>query len=128
MKFRKIFYGWWIVAAVFFISAFANDVVFQSFTAVFEPIAAEFKWSYAKMSFAASRRGFETPFLGPLVGFLFDRYGPRSLPSGPGPTYRNKLRRTAGFKRPGFLAYIAGIYVPLSGREFSHNAHHTISQ
>ena len=64
---------------VFLISAYANGVVFYSFTAVLEPIVKEFKWSYAQVSFAASIRGFETSFLGPLVGFLFDRFGPRRL-------------------------------------------------
>ena len=79
MKKRKIFYGWWILVSVFFISAYANGVVFYSFTAVLEPIVKGFGWSYAQVSFAASIRGFETSFLGPLVGFLFDRYGPRWL-------------------------------------------------
>jgi MFS family permease len=79
MKKRKFFFGWWIVVAVFFISAYANGVVFYSFTAVFEPIAKDLGLSYAQVSFAASIRGFETSFLGPLVGFLFDRFGPRRL-------------------------------------------------
>jgi MFS family permease len=79
MKKRKIFYGWWVVFAVFFISAYANGVVFYSFTAVFEPIIKDLDFSYTQVSFAASIRGFETSFLGPLVGFLFDRFGPRRL-------------------------------------------------
>ena len=79
MKKGKLFYGWWIVVAVFFISAYANGVIFYSFTAIFEPIAKDLNLSYAQVSFAASIRGFETSFLGPLVGFLFDRYGPRKL-------------------------------------------------
>jgi sugar phosphate permease len=79
MKKGKVFYGWWIVVAVFFISAYANGVVFYSFTAVLEPIVKEFSWTYARVSLAASIRGFETSFLGPLLGILFDRYGPRRL-------------------------------------------------
>ncbi len=79
MKNLKIFYGWWIVVAAFFISAYANGVVTFSFTAVLEPIIKEFKWSYARTSFAASIRGFETSLLGPLIGILFDRFGPRRL-------------------------------------------------
>jgi sugar phosphate permease len=79
MKKPEIFYGWWIVFAVFAISAYANGVVFYSFTAVLEPIVKEFGWSYAKASFAASIRGFETSFLGPLMGLMFDRFGPRRL-------------------------------------------------
>jgi MFS family permease len=79
MKNRKIFYGWWIVVAVFLISAYANGSVFYSFTAILEPIVKEFGWSYARTSLAASIRGFETSFLGPLIGYLFDRFGPRRL-------------------------------------------------
>ncbi|MBN2063122.1 MAG: MFS transporter [Deltaproteobacteria bacterium] len=79
MKKPEIFYGWWIVFAVFFISAYANGVVFYSFTAILEPLVKEFGWSYARASFAASIRGFETSFLGPLIGVLFDRFGPRRL-------------------------------------------------
>jgi sugar phosphate permease len=79
MKKTKVFYGWWIVTAIFFISAYANGVVFYSFTAVLEPIVEEFGWSYAQVSFAASIRGFETGIVGPVVGLLFDRFGPRKL-------------------------------------------------
>ncbi len=79
MKKPKIFYGWWIVGAVFLIPAYANGVVFYSFTAVLEPLVREFGWSYARASAAASIRGFETSLLGPLVGILFDRFGPRRL-------------------------------------------------
>jgi sugar phosphate permease len=79
MKKHRIFYGWWIVSAIFAIAGFANGVVFYSFTAVLEPIVKEFGWSYAKASFAASIRGFEASFLSPLLGILFDRFGPRRL-------------------------------------------------
>jgi MFS family permease len=79
MKKHRIFYGWWVLAAVFLISGYANGVVFYSFTAMLEPITKELGWSYARASFAASIRGFESSFLGPLVGFLFDRFGPRKL-------------------------------------------------
>jgi sugar phosphate permease len=79
MKKCKLFYGWWIVVAAFFISAYANGVVFYSFTAIFEPVVKDLGLSYTQVSFAASIRGFETSFLGPLVGFLFDRFGPRRL-------------------------------------------------
>jgi sugar phosphate permease len=84
MKKPQIFYGWWIVTAVFFIAAYANGVVFYSFTAVLEPIVKEFGWSYTQASFAASIRGFETSFIAPLVGIMFDRFGPRKLIFGGG--------------------------------------------
>jgi MFS family permease len=79
MKKPKIFYGWWIVAAVFLIAAYANGIVVYSFTAVLEPIVDKFGWSFTQVSFAASIRGVESAFLAPVIGFLFDRLGPRRL-------------------------------------------------
>jgi len=79
MKKSRIFYGWWIVGALFFITAYASGVIFYGFTALLEPLINEFGWSYAQVSVAASLRGLETGLLVPLVGFLIDRFGPRKL-------------------------------------------------
>ena len=76
---RRVFYGWWIVVACFFISLYTGGVVFYGFTAFFEPLADKFHWSYAQISFAASLRGLEAGLLAPLVGMLVDRWGPRRL-------------------------------------------------
>jgi len=76
---KKIFYGWWIVLACFFIGLYVGGVVFYGFTAFFEPIREEFGWSYTQISFAASLRGLEMGFIAPLVGFLVDRFGSRKL-------------------------------------------------
>ncbi|MFC1894243.1 MFS transporter [Chloroflexota bacterium] len=76
---HRVFYGWWIVAACFLISAYFSGVVGSGFTAFFEPIATDLGWSYAQVSIAASIRGFEAGLLAPLLGFLIDRYGARRL-------------------------------------------------
>jgi sugar phosphate permease len=78
-KQHRIFYGWWIVGALFFIAAYTAGIAFFCFTAILDPIASEFGWSYAQISFAASLRGIETGLLSPLVGWLIDRWGPRKL-------------------------------------------------
>jgi MFS family permease len=78
-KNHKVFYGWWIVAAGFFIAVYIGGFIHFGFTAVFEPIASDFGWSYAQISFAASLRGLQTSFLAPVVGLLMDRWGPRRL-------------------------------------------------
>jgi sugar phosphate permease len=75
----QVFYGWWIVAACFLIALYTAGVIFYGFTAIFEPVAAEFGWSYAQISFAASIRGVEAGLLAPFVGILVDRWGPRRL-------------------------------------------------
>ena len=74
-----IFYGWWIVTACLCINMYTGGVVFFGFTAVFEPIANEFGWSYAQISLAASLRGFEMGLLSPIIGLLVDRWGPKRL-------------------------------------------------
>jgi len=76
---RRVFYGWWIVAACFFISLYTGGVIFYGFTAFFEPLVDRFHWSYAQVSFAASLRGMEAGLLAPLVGILVDRWGSRRL-------------------------------------------------
>ena len=79
MKEHKIFYGYWIVAAVFIISAYVTGVIASGFTVIFEPIADDLGWSYASVSIAASIRGLEVGLLAPIVGMFFDRLGPRRL-------------------------------------------------
>ena len=83
-KHPKIFYGWYIVGASGLIAIYAHGVIGFGFTAVFEPIAEEFGWSYAQISLAASLRGFEVGLLAPLIGLLVDRWGPRRLIFGGG--------------------------------------------
>jgi MFS family permease len=78
-KDHKVFYGWWIVGAGFLIAMYVSGFINFSFTAVFEPIASDFGWSYAQVSFAASLRGLETGILAPIVGSLIYRWGPRRL-------------------------------------------------
>lgn len=75
----KVFYGWWVVGACFFIALYMGGIIFYGFTAIFEPIANELGWSYTQISFAASLRGLEISLLAPLLGMLTDRWGPRRL-------------------------------------------------
>lgn len=76
---KKIFYGWWIVAACFFISMYISAAFTFGFTALFEPIVQEFGWSYTQVAFAASLRGIEAGIFAPLVGLFVDRWGARKL-------------------------------------------------
>lgn len=78
-KQTRVFFGWYIVGACVLITLYTGGVVHFGFTAVFEPIAEEFNWSYAQISLAFSLRGLEMGLLAPFMGFLVDRYGPRKL-------------------------------------------------
>jgi len=75
----KVFYGWWVVGASFFIALYVAGVIFYGFTAIFEPIASELGWSYTQISLAASLRGIETGLLSPFLGIMADRWGTRRL-------------------------------------------------
>lgn len=59
---------------------YTGGIVNFGFTAIFGPVADEFHWSYAQISWASSLLGFEVGLLGgPVMGFLVDRWGPRKL-------------------------------------------------
>ncbi len=75
----RVFYGWYIVAASLVNLLYSGGVAHFGFTAVFEPIANEFKWSYAQISLASSLRGLEMGLLAPVVGFLVDKWGPKKM-------------------------------------------------
>lgn len=74
-----VFYGWYIVGACLLIAFYTAGVIHFGFTAVIEPIAEEFGWSYAQISLAASLRGLEVGLLAPVMGILVDRLGPRRI-------------------------------------------------
>lgn len=74
----RLFYGWWIIGALFFISGYMNGIIFLGFTAIFEPIAYEYSWSYAQVSFGASMC-MMAGLLSPLIGVSVDRWGPRKI-------------------------------------------------
>jgi MFS family permease len=76
---KSVFYGWWITLACSLIGLYVAGAIFFGFTAFFEPIAAEFSWSYTQISFAVSLRGLEMGIFAPLVGFLADYFGPRKV-------------------------------------------------
>ena len=79
VKIKKVFFGWWIVAILVLISAYFVGILYFSFTALIDPIVAEFGWTYAQVSFAMSLRAMEMGLLAPVVGILIDRFGSRKL-------------------------------------------------
>jgi len=73
----KVFYGWWIVAASFVLFTVVGGTTFYGFTAFFNPIVTEMRWTRAQTSLAFSLRSVENGFVQPIVGFFVDRIGPR---------------------------------------------------
>lgn len=74
---KKVFYGWYIVAASVGLNFYLTVVFGLGFNVFFLPILHEFGWSRALTSGAFSLRAVESGLLAPVIGFLVDRWGPR---------------------------------------------------
>ena len=75
----KVFYGWWIVVGGFIVQLFGSLLFFHSFGAYFVYLQAEFGWSRTMIAGASSIARMESGILGPVQGWLVDRFGPRAL-------------------------------------------------
>ncbi|MBI4498851.1 MAG: MFS transporter [Chloroflexi bacterium] len=75
----KIFFGWYIVAASVGMNFYLSLAFFQGFQIFFLPIVNEFGWSRTLTSGAFALRQLETGVMAPAVGFLVDRWGPRTI-------------------------------------------------
>jgi MFS family permease len=76
---QRVFYGWWIVAAAFGIEALIGALVFHAYGAYVVLLREEFGWSKTMLSAAFSMARAESGILGPLQGWLTDRFGPQAL-------------------------------------------------
>jgi MFS family permease len=76
---NKIFYGWWIVMVTNIICMLGFGTWLYSFGVFFKPMMAEFGWTRAMTSLAASLRSIEGGVAGPVVGWAVDRYGARKV-------------------------------------------------
>jgi MFS family permease len=76
---KRIYYGWWIVAATNLICMFGFGTWLYCFGVFFEPMMLEFGWTRAKTAFAYSFRGVQGGLAAPVVGWAVDKYGPRRV-------------------------------------------------
>jgi MFS family permease len=74
---KKIFYGWYIVAATNIICMLGFGTWLYSFGVLFKPITNEFGWTRMQTSAASSLRSVEGGIIAPAVGWAVDKYGPR---------------------------------------------------
>ena len=72
----RVFYGWYVLAASFFLLFFQSGARF-SFGIMFKPMAAELGWNRASISSAFFLNTVFFAFTLSLAGKLYDRYGPR---------------------------------------------------
>jgi MFS family permease len=76
---RKVFYGWWVVAAGAVISALQDGTYWLGFSVYFLPVTRDFGLSRAATSLVYGLGRLEGAFVGPLAGYLVDRNGPRTM-------------------------------------------------
>ncbi len=76
---KKLFYGWWIVAATNIICMFGYGTWLYSFGVFFKPMSEEFGWTRAMTAGAYALRSVEGGVASPIVGWAVDKYGARLL-------------------------------------------------
>ena len=75
----RLFYGWWIVLSSGVLAVLGAGCFYYGLSAFFLPLTEHFGWSRTLTSTAFSLHRLEGGVLAPIVGFLFDRVGPRRL-------------------------------------------------
>ena len=74
-----IFYGWWIIVASAGIQLLNGALLGQAFGAYVVVLHQEFNWSKTVLSGASSLREMESGIVGPIQGWLLNRFGPRLI-------------------------------------------------
>src|SRR5712672_204241 len=74
---KKIFYGWKMVGAATGMQFLQAGLMMQAFGAYVAVLSEEKGWSKTALSGAAALHQMEVAILGPLLGWMLDRFGPR---------------------------------------------------
>ena len=74
---RKVFYGWWIVAAGGSVQWYVSAVFWRGFSAFFDSMVGTFGWSHAATAGPASIQRIQGGMISPFVGTVLDKFGPR---------------------------------------------------
>ena len=76
---RNLFFGWYIVAAGMVINMLIGGLVFHSFSFYVAELKAEYLWSASLFAFAFTLTRVESGVLGPIQGWLIDRFSPKTM-------------------------------------------------
>jgi MFS family permease len=74
---RRIFYGWYMVGAATGMQFLQAALMSQAFGAYLAVLEEEQGWSKTALSGAAALQQMEVALLGPVLGWLIDRFGPK---------------------------------------------------
>lgn len=76
---RPIFYGWYIVGAGIIINMLMGGLVMHAFHFYVAELKAEFMWPATIFGLAFMITRIESGVLGPIQGWLIDRFGPQTM-------------------------------------------------
>jgi MFS family permease len=101
----KIFYGWRISAAGAGIHFLHSALLLQAFGAYVAVLSEENGWSKTALSAGAALQSLEGALLGPALGWLVDRFGPRLL------VHAGVVMLSLGFLLFGLVETLSDFYV-----------------
>ena len=76
---KRIFHGWWMVAAGCAMQFVQSCLLMQSFGAYVAVLRDDRGWSKTELAGAAALHQVEAAILGPLLGWFIDRFGPQGV-------------------------------------------------
>lgn len=76
---KRLFYGWYMVAAGSGLQFLQAGLMTQSFGAYLAVLQVERGWSKTALSGAAALQQMESAILGPVLGWFIDRFGPQGM-------------------------------------------------
>ncbi|MGQ0547261.1 MAG: MFS transporter [Betaproteobacteria bacterium] len=76
---KRLFYGWYMVAAGAGLQFLQSGLMTQSFGAYLAVLQVERGWSKTALSGAAALQQMESAILGPVLGWFIDRFGPQGM-------------------------------------------------
>jgi sugar phosphate permease len=76
---RRVFHGWYMVGAGMGLQFLQASLMTQSFGAYVAVLQAERGWSKTALSGAAALHQMEVAILGPVMGWIIDRFGPQGM-------------------------------------------------
>jgi len=79
LNLQRVYYGWWIVFASMLVLSVGAGIYWLGFGVFFLPLANEFSTSRTALSGVIAISQLEGGLLGPVGGYLVDRFGPRRM-------------------------------------------------
>jgi nitrate/nitrite transporter NarK len=102
---RRIFFGWYLVAASVVANTIFSAAFFQGFGVLIIPIERTFGWDRWVISAAMSLRQLQSSIVSPTVGLLLDRFSARKL------IFWSAVISGAGFIGLGFTTGIVSFFL-----------------